>query len=337
MAAIEMTRIDLRSRVLGAAQLRAALPAAAWMWRRVPVVRPVVEAVAQREPRRPGTRRVLRRSAARQVRDPVARLDEALVALAPNVRSASRWRSGARERCTPIAAHRHRDDARPRATVTERSMPGRGWVCTCRAATPSTSSVVDERRCHPDGRRRSPVMIGSPPRSHASPTCRVRRSWPPPASWVLSMKISAVSNAEGMALLAVSAAPDAGAAGSGAGRHRRRSRPTSTSPRPHGSAARRSGSTLKQARRKSPILADHAADPARPLTTNLIGPGPQGRRRDRPPASGDAEHEARRHDIRGLADQLEDSPSPRASDSRRADKQKRSSGSCSSTTTSILV
>ena len=90
MAAIEMTRIDLRNRALGAAQLRAELPRGGVDVETVlPAVRPVVEAVAQRGAEaaldygesydgvRPGT-----------VRVPVARLDQALAELAPDVRSA---------------------------------------------------------------------------------------------------------------------------------------------------------------------------------------------------------------------------------------------------------
>lgn len=126
MAAIEMTRIDLRNRVLGAAQLRAALPRGGVDVETVlPVVRPVVEAVAQRGAEaaleygesfdgvRPGT-----------VRVPVARLDEALVALGPDVRSALEVAIG---RARAVHADQRRTDTTttlgPGATVTERWVP----------------------------------------------------------------------------------------------------------------------------------------------------------------------------------------------------------------------
>ena len=126
MAAIEMTRIDLRNRVLGAAQLRAALPRGGVDVETVlPAVRPIVEAVAQRGAEaalgygesfdgvRPDT-----------VRVPVARLDEALVALAPDVRSALEV---AIERARAVHADQRRTDTTttlgPGATVTERWVP----------------------------------------------------------------------------------------------------------------------------------------------------------------------------------------------------------------------
>ena len=126
MAAIEMTRIDLRNRVLGAAQLRAALPRGGVDVETVlPVVRPVVDTVAQRGAEaaleygesfdgvRPGT-----------VRVPVARLDEALVALAPDVRSALEVAIG---RARAVHADQRRTDTTttlgPGATVTERWVP----------------------------------------------------------------------------------------------------------------------------------------------------------------------------------------------------------------------
>src|ERR1700755_2692619 len=126
MAAFDMTRIDLRDRVLNAAQLRSALPRGGVDVETVlPTVRPVVDAVAQRGTEaaleygesfdgvRPGT-----------VRVPVARLDEALAALGPDVRAALEV---AIERARAVHADQRRIDTTttlgPGATVTERWVP----------------------------------------------------------------------------------------------------------------------------------------------------------------------------------------------------------------------
>jgi len=126
MAAIEMTRIDLRNSTLGAAQMRAALPRGGVDVEAVlPAVRPIVEAVAQRGAEaaleygesfdgvRPGT-----------VRVPAARLDDALGALAPAVRAALEV---AIERARAVHADQRRRDTTttlgPGATVTERWVP----------------------------------------------------------------------------------------------------------------------------------------------------------------------------------------------------------------------
>lgn len=126
MPAIEMTRIDLRNRTLTAAQLRAALPRGGVDVETVlPTVRPVVEAVAQRGAEaaleygesfdgvRPGA-----------VRVPADRLDDALAALAPDVRAALEV---AIDRARAVHADQRRTDTTttlgPGATVTERWVP----------------------------------------------------------------------------------------------------------------------------------------------------------------------------------------------------------------------
>jgi histidinol dehydrogenase len=126
MAAFQMTRIDLRNRTLSAAQLRAALPRGGVdVDTVVPTVRPVVEAVAQRGAEaaleygesfdgvRPATIRV-----------PRAQLDDALAALAADVRSALEV---AIERARAVHADQRRTDTTttlgPGATVTERWVP----------------------------------------------------------------------------------------------------------------------------------------------------------------------------------------------------------------------
>jgi histidinol dehydrogenase len=126
MAAFQMTRIDLRNRTLSAAQLRAALPRGGVdVDTVVPTVRPVVEAVAQRGAEaaleygesfdgvRPATIRV-----------PRAQLDDALAALAADVRSALEV---AIERAWAVHADQRRTDTTttlgPGATVTERWVP----------------------------------------------------------------------------------------------------------------------------------------------------------------------------------------------------------------------
>jgi histidinol dehydrogenase len=126
MAPFEMTRIDLRNRVLGAAQLRAALPRGGVDVDTVlPTVRPVVDAVAQRGAEaaleygesfdgvRPAT-----------VRVPADRLDDTLAALEPDVRAALEV---AIERARAVHADQRRTDTTttlgPGATVTERWVP----------------------------------------------------------------------------------------------------------------------------------------------------------------------------------------------------------------------
>ena len=126
MAAIEMTRIDLRNRALSAAQLRAALPRGGVDVEAVlPAVRPVVDAVAQR-----GADAALEYSESfdgvrpETVRVPEARLDEALAALEPDVRAAL---GVAIERTRAVHADQRRTDTTttlgPGATVTERWVP----------------------------------------------------------------------------------------------------------------------------------------------------------------------------------------------------------------------
>ncbi len=126
MAAIEMTRIDLRNRTLGATQLRAALPRGGVDVESVlPAVRPIVEDVAQR-----GAAAALeygesfdgvRPSA---VRVPKDRLDDALAALKPDVRAALKV---AIDRARAVHADQRRTDTTttlgPGATVTERWVP----------------------------------------------------------------------------------------------------------------------------------------------------------------------------------------------------------------------
>jgi histidinol dehydrogenase len=126
MAAIEMTRIDLRNRALGAAQLRAVLPRSGVDVESVlPTVRPVVDAVAQR-----GAEAALEYGATfdgvrpATVRVPAARLDDALGALKPDVRGALEV---AIDRARAVHADQRRADTTttlgPGATVTERWVP----------------------------------------------------------------------------------------------------------------------------------------------------------------------------------------------------------------------
>ena len=126
MAAIEMTRIDLRNRSLSVAQLRAALPRGGVDVETVlPTVRPIVEAVARR-----GAEAALEygesfdRVRPDTVRVPAARLDEALAALSPEVRAALEV---AIDRARAVHADQRRTDTTttlgPGATVTERWVP----------------------------------------------------------------------------------------------------------------------------------------------------------------------------------------------------------------------
>jgi len=129
MASIEMTRIDLRNRALGAAQLRAALPRGGVDVEAVlSAVRPVVEGVALR-----GAEAALEYGESFDgvrpdaVRVPPARLNDALGALAPAVRAALEV---AIERARAVHADQRRVDTTttlgPGATVTER------WVAVAR-------------------------------------------------------------------------------------------------------------------------------------------------------------------------------------------------------------
>ena len=126
MAPITMTRIDLRNRSLGAAQLRAALPRGGVdVDAVVPRVRPIVDAVAGRgadaaleygqsfDGVRPAT-----------VRVPAGELDAALTALDVDVRTALQV---AIDRARAVHADQRRTDTTttlaPGATVTERWVP----------------------------------------------------------------------------------------------------------------------------------------------------------------------------------------------------------------------
>ncbi|OBB13967.1 histidinol dehydrogenase [Mycolicibacterium setense] len=126
MAEFEMSRIDLRNRVLNAAQLRSALPRGGVdVDAVVPKVRPIVEAVAEHGAKaaldyghtfdgiRPDT-----------VRVPAARLTAALADLDPDVRVALQV---AIDRARTVHADQRRTDTTttlaPGATVTERWVP----------------------------------------------------------------------------------------------------------------------------------------------------------------------------------------------------------------------
>lgn len=126
MAEFQMSRIDLRNRVLNAAQLRSALPRGGVdVDAVVPKVRPIVEAVAEHGAKaaldyghtfdgiRPDT-----------VRVPAARLAEALAGLDPDVRAALQV---AIDRARTVHADQRRTDTTttlaPGATVTERWVP----------------------------------------------------------------------------------------------------------------------------------------------------------------------------------------------------------------------
>ncbi|AIY46603.1 histidinol dehydrogenase [Mycolicibacterium fortuitum] len=126
MAEFQMSRIDLRNRVLNAAQLRSALPRGGVdVDAVVPQVRPIVEAVAEHGAEaaldyghsfdgiRPDT-----------VRVPAERLAEALAQLDPDVRAALQV---AIDRARAVHADQRRTDTTtmlaPGATVTERWVP----------------------------------------------------------------------------------------------------------------------------------------------------------------------------------------------------------------------
>jgi histidinol dehydrogenase len=126
MANFEMTRIDLRTRELSAAQLRAALPRGGVDVDAVlPKVRPIVEAVAER-----GAVAALEYGESfdgvrpAQVRVPPDKLDAALAELDADVRAALEV---AIERARAVHADQRRTDTTttlaPGATVTERWVP----------------------------------------------------------------------------------------------------------------------------------------------------------------------------------------------------------------------
>jgi histidinol dehydrogenase len=126
MAAITMTRIDLRNRSMSAAQLRAALPRGGVdVDAVVPKVRPIVDAVAER-----GADAALEygqsfdRVRPATVRVPVGELEAALTALDVDVRSALQV---AIDRARAVHADQRRTDTTttlaPGATVTERWVP----------------------------------------------------------------------------------------------------------------------------------------------------------------------------------------------------------------------
>ena len=121
-----MSRIDLRNRVLNAAQLRSALPRGGVdVDAVVPKVRPIVEAVAEH-----GATAALDYGHSfdgirpESVRVPAARLAEALADLDPDVRAALQ---GAIDRARAVHADQRRTDTTttlaPGATVTERWVP----------------------------------------------------------------------------------------------------------------------------------------------------------------------------------------------------------------------
>ncbi|MCV7334941.1 MULTISPECIES: histidinol dehydrogenase [Mycolicibacterium] len=126
MAEFQMSRIDLRDRVLNAAQLRSALPRGGVdVDAVVPKVRPIVEAVAEH-----GATAALDYGHSfdgirpESVRVPAARLAEALAGLDPDVRAALQV---AIDRARAVHADQRRTDTTttlaPGATVTERWVP----------------------------------------------------------------------------------------------------------------------------------------------------------------------------------------------------------------------
>ncbi|KLI08058.1 histidinol dehydrogenase [Mycolicibacterium conceptionense] len=126
MAEFQMSRIDLRNRVLSAAQLRSALPRGGVdVDAVVPKVRPIVEAVAEH-----GATAALDYGHSfdgirpESVRVPAARLAEALAGLDPDVRAALQV---AIDRARAVHADQRRTDTTttlaPGATVTERWVP----------------------------------------------------------------------------------------------------------------------------------------------------------------------------------------------------------------------
>jgi histidinol dehydrogenase len=203
MGVIEMTRIDLRNRALGAAQLRAALPRGGVDVETVlPTVRPVVDAVAQR-----GAEAALEYGASfdgvrpAAVRVPAARLDDALDALNPDVRVALEV---AIERARAVHADQRRSDTTttlgPGATVTERWVPVARvglYVPGGNAVYPSSvvMNVVPAQTAGVES-----LVIASPPRAQSGglphPTVLA-------AARLLGVEeVWAVGGAQGIALLA---------------------------------------------------------------------------------------------------------------------------------------
>jgi histidinol dehydrogenase len=126
MAEFQMSRIDLRNRVLNAAQLRSALPRGGVdVDAVVPKVRPIVDAVAER-----GAEAALEYGHSfdgirpETVRVPAAKLAAALAELAPDVRAALQVSI---DRARAVHADQRRTDTTttlaPGATVTERWVP----------------------------------------------------------------------------------------------------------------------------------------------------------------------------------------------------------------------
>ncbi|MBP2452570.1 histidinol dehydrogenase [Mycolicibacterium lutetiense] len=126
MAEFQMSRIDLRNRVLNAAQLRSALPRGGVdVDAVVPKVRPIVDAVAER-----GAEAALEYGHSfdgirpETVRVPAAKLTAALAELDPDVRAALQV---AIDRARAVHADQRRTDTTttlaPGATVTERWVP----------------------------------------------------------------------------------------------------------------------------------------------------------------------------------------------------------------------
>ena len=203
MPGIEMTRIDLRNRPLSAAQLRAALPRGGVDVDTVlPTVRPLVDAVAQR-----GAQAALEYGESfdgvrpASVRVPRAQLDDALAALAPDVRAALEV---AIERARAVHADQRRTDTTttlgPGATVTERWVPvGRVglYVPGGNAVYPSSvvMNVVPAQTAGVDS-----LVIASPPQAQFGgaphPTILA-------AARLLGVdEVWAVGGAQGIALLA---------------------------------------------------------------------------------------------------------------------------------------
>ncbi|MGE5698002.1 MAG: histidinol dehydrogenase [Candidatus Sericytochromatia bacterium] len=207
MPAIEMTRIDLRNRTLSAAQLRAALPRGGVDVETVlPMVRPVVEAVAQG-----GAEAALQYGESfdgvrpATVRVPQAQLDEALAALAAEVRAALEV---AIERARAVHADQLRTDTTttlgPGATVTERWVPVERvglYVPGGNAVYPSSvvMNVVPAQTAGVDS-----LVIASPPQAQSQGPFR---GLPHPtilaAARLLGVdEVWAVGGAQGIALLA---------------------------------------------------------------------------------------------------------------------------------------
>jgi histidinol dehydrogenase len=167
-----MARIDLRGEKLSTAQLRAALPRGGVdVDAVVPTVRPIVDAVAQR-----GAEAALDYGASfdavrpATVRVPVARLNQALAELEPDVRAALEV---AIERARTVHADQRRTDSTttlaPGATVTERWVPVERvglYVPGGNAVYPSSvvMNVVPAQTAGVDS-----LVIASPPQAASGP------------------------------------------------------------------------------------------------------------------------------------------------------------------------